>query len=82
MSGYERSRSAKRSRVKTTEPFVEFSKGTTPLETAPDCTASKISVLYKFLFVYVRRLGYYLESSQQVHDRIALQENIQALPVD
>lgn len=33
--------------MKTTEPFVEFSKGTMPRETSPDCKAWKISTLDK-----------------------------------
>jgi hypothetical protein len=43
MSGYLVSKSAKRSRVKTTEPLEEFSKGTTPLWAAPVWTAEKTS---------------------------------------
>ena len=43
MSGYLLCRSAKRSRVKTTEPLDEFSKGTTPLYALWFCTAEKTS---------------------------------------
>lgn len=43
ISGCFLSRSAKRSRVKRTEPLELFSKGTTPRWAVPDCTAVKTS---------------------------------------
>lgn len=43
ISGYLPCRSANRSRVKTTEPLEEFSKGTTPLYALSFCTAEKTS---------------------------------------
>lgn len=43
ISGYLPFRLAKRSRVKTTEPLEEFSKGTTPRKAVPIWTAEKTS---------------------------------------
>ena len=43
MSGKTSSRSIRWSKVYKTEPFDEFSNGTTPKEALEDCTASKTS---------------------------------------